>query len=989
MANVTKINVEERDYTISTDASLISYDSIKSGIASKNLQDAIDEVSKNIDKIDEVFVQNEHFVNLISGYSLYGSNPADKAGGLMVNPEWSACEDFIPVDSEVSISITISSVSFNASGIGKRYYDENKSYLSTSYTSDARYFRFCYHDDTVDDVIITINGIEYNNKKYKEIVNKDDFDVLTARVDTYDESIDEIRQDFDSINKIIERNENYVKLVSGYIITGDYGIISERDNCAATESYISISTEPTISLLVAASSKNVNKRFYDENKVYLGATYTDSAKYVRFWYDSPEIENISITINGVLYSTTQEFKEFALKEDIYDLDTEIENKVASDELFNISSVNMMNPALATFDRRYNGTTSSGTYGKIIANTSYAGSGMIEVKEGNTYTISGDGFYYNGSMPRGGYFDASATGAVGDMNIEPIEFYSPSMGIGKCFTVPQGIGVKYVNFLMTANSDRTAWGGNAMMNEGELAAEYQEYNLTKKIKSELIPGNDGSDSGSASDLITQWLTTPSRYDYGDVSSKLSNFRMHYMLKDKDLVVLNTGTSLTASSNQNNSVTLYGDAAYRPPLLQGKNFMSLFWNKLAWSNQYYRRYDAKIEKDGDVNMFIENGTFALCSTYLPDWDLGGSFRPCFMRYADVSSSNASIEFAIPEYANQFNFIHVTDQKGAQQCTISITEGNGYMEVYNGSSWVEANGYVFSERESAEVYLDSVSYVNPSNGSNATINNYQVKGNFTYQKRLKMRSVANHISDEKHMTITATQESNARFMYWGVEWSLRPYMITLINAARGSHNPLISNTVSEGISMRQLNHYQDNEVWSFKPDLIFTENPIINAGSSGPERAGYTTEYWGRVTENFFFADNQLSMKARAKTLYGQDYSNSLEWVIFNTSPSYYHSVKTDGTKEEMCEMNPSGDYLTWLDANERAHLHLTTNHPEVVAINAARFWRESAIFLYGNVYDSVVGTNATSTASFSVDGTHWNELGNKIMAKVILPVLDFVN
>ena len=46
MANVTKINVEERDYTISTNASLITYNSPTGILNSDNVQDAIEEVNE-------------------------------------------------------------------------------------------------------------------------------------------------------------------------------------------------------------------------------------------------------------------------------------------------------------------------------------------------------------------------------------------------------------------------------------------------------------------------------------------------------------------------------------------------------------------------------------------------------------------------------------------------------------------------------------------------------------------------------------------------------------------------------------------------------------------------------------------------------------------------------------------------------------------------------------------------------------------------------
>ena len=64
--------------------------------------------------------------------------------------------------------------------------------------------------------------------------------------------------------------------------------------------------------------------------------------------------------------------------------------------------------------------------------------------------------------------------------------------------------------------------------------------------------------------------------------------------------------------------------------------------------------------------------------------------------TTSTNASVTALIPVDAWQFNFIYRTDIE-CGDCTIGITQGNGKVEVFNGISWVEANGHVFSMLES----------------------------------------------------------------------------------------------------------------------------------------------------------------------------------------------------------------------------------------------------------------------------------------------------
>src|SRR5690606_24957486 len=93
----------------------------------------------------------------------------------------------------------------------------------------------------------------------------------------------------------------------------------------------------------------------------------------------------------------------------------------------------------------------------------------------------------------------------------------------------------------------------------------------------------------------------------------------------------------------------------------------------------------------------------------------------------------------------------------------------------------------------------------------------------------------------TVTFTGQTAGRFMYWGHEWSPRAYMITLVNAARGSHN-----TNANGAT--GLPRFADNEVFGFKPDLLYFELPIHNDGAAAA--GSYAGGYWERLTNNYVF-------------------------------------------------------------------------------------------------------------------------------------------
>ena len=467
-------------------------------------------------------------------------------------------------------------------------------------------------------------------------------------------------------------------------------------------------------------------------------------------------------------------------------------------------------------------------------------------------------------------------------------------------------------------------------------------------------------GSVASKTSKFLDVDS-IEYGDVSDKIPEFRKNWINKEKDLVVVSTGTSLTSSELHS---TEYIDKSERPPLMAVKNLASHIWDKIKWSGQFYRRYD-------NVGFFNELGIWTF-SDNLAEWDDNSPARTGETRYSDDVSSN--FKFEIPVNAWQFNLIYRTDSLGTENAAISITEGNGKVEVFNGTSWVEANGFIFSQKEAPVTILPSVTYLNPVTKVDSTLTDYQVKGNTTFQKRLKMRcksGAINSLATAKNVTISRT---SGRLMYWGVEWSERQFMITYINAARGSH----SGTVNSSLS---LMHFQDNEVWGFKPDLILSENPIHNSGAGSSPNSGYPTSYWAQTTEGYFFEANGVSMQDRALTLG----ITGLEFVIFNSSMGQNGgAINTDGTLESV--ENADGLMINALDAQMRCYDYLKANYPNLISLNAAKVWVEASRAMYPDLYKATLPSDKSGTTLLD-DGTHWNDLGAKVIARVVLPVFNF--
>ena len=621
-----------------------------------------------------------------------------------------------------------------------------------------------------------------------------------------------------------------------------------------------------------------------------------------------------------------------------------------------STHNLLDLSTLYFNVRY----STGS-AKIISDTSLpiALTEMVAVKEGEWYTVSGVGFYgMTSSAPQGGYFTEDATIKPNQAAIENIVFTKPVTGDGMCFQVPLGKNIKYVVFNLKSNADKTEIENpEVQLEEGEMATSYEPYGIKRTIKSEFLP--NFSNSSLNNDKLEKY-TDLSNLNYYPTENKFSKFKSHWLNKDKNLCIINTGTSLTARSSEH--CTTRVDANKRPPLLHSNNFASYIWDALCWEGQQYRRFDYP-------SFFIEEGAFVNASN-IEDWD-DGPYRYGITRYTD---GVGKITFNVPTTAWQFNFIYRTDSKGAENCVVKVAEGDGHMLVLNEQNeWVEANGYVFSQREVDALYLDKIDYINPANLNPASIEQYQVKGNTTYQKRLYMKSVKR--GSEKTISI---ENASGRLSYWGVEWSPREYMITYINAARGSHSSGISTAATA------LNHYQDNEIWSFKPDLFLTEDPIHNAGAAGAPNASVGhKDYYGTISDNFFFADNGISMKSRCKTLGLEE----PEWIIFNSTLTYNFNGFDKETGELLTTEMKDGLTWTGLDSQMSCYRYISEKYPEVTYINATKGWVRAAKEVYGNLAAATIGSGKDGL-TFTNEGSHWNDTGSKVMARQVLPVFNFI-
>lgn len=621
------------------------------------------------------------------------------------------------------------------------------------------------------------------------------------------------------------------------------------------------------------------------------------------------------------------------------------SKIDDNDLFELRSTNLINVRRVVNTERYspggNNIVSRGI-------TRFVRTDWIPVEEGKWYIINKN---LNG---RGGYFSTYGNTTA----VSSIDLISTSQGTSYMFYVPTGQNIKYVvlNLSTTTTTGNTLLYDDYQLEKGGVSTPHKEYLLKPQIKSTYLkdPYNESN--------LRKYITFDN-INYSGTSSKIVKFKEHWIKKDKDLVVVTTGTSLTGRNTEH--CTEHAFASSRPPLMNSNNFATHIWDALVWEGQQYRRYDSG-------GFFTETGTWTT-SGGIADWDDNG-YRTALTRY---STGAAFIGFGIPSGAWQFNFIYRTGINATENATITIIEGNGLVEVFNGTTWVEANGYVFSQKEPDITLLPSVSYVNPITGATDILTDYQTKGNTTYQKRLKMRCKNHSGLDSRSVgkTVTITN-TTGRLTYWGVEWSPREFMITYINAARGSHNGTVDSSLS-------LLHYQDNDIWGFDPDLLLIENPIHNSGGSGIPDPSYPTTYWGQTTDGFFFENSGVSLKSRAEDL--GVFVSDLEWIVYNSSIAYnFGGIDTAGSL--IPSTNIDGKVLTALDAQQLSHQWMVDNHPEVMSFNLVKNWVDAALDVYGNLRTSTVGSGKAGL-TFTNEGSHWNDTGCKVQARLIVPVFDF--
>jgi len=604
---------------------------------------------------------------------------------------------------------------------------------------------------------------------------------------------------------------------------------------------------------------------------------------------------------------------YAKESELTDFNAELDGKVASTYLFDKISFNKIDPSVVDFAHRYSISSK-----KVITADSalIAASAYIPVEEGQFYTVSGDGIY---SGYQGGYFAAS-----GDINaVDNITFLDPFTGSGKMFQVPTGEGINYVIISLTTNAGHTALVGDSQMEEGKSATDYQPYELKDYVKTDFIRDTD---SGTTDNTPEVWENR-----YPQVYPNLAHFLPKYFFgsgtgEDRCRIIL-WGDSLLARTNH----TSIGDvvASANPPCLTSQNFAAWLWDELRGNKPDYARYDAS-------DVFTETGTF---STLTDDanWDdktvLDGPTRVS-------TDSGASVAFTISGTYNYFNLLDRTDISGTDTVTVAVSEGNGYLlaKVDGGASWVEANGFTFSQLQSTS----------------------ELKvGNTLYQRRILFKKTGSGVDASVTVTISKGTDTG-RLLYWGLEkiGGDKPY-VQLVNSARGEH------------TIQTLLPTMYGDVINRSPDLVVFEIPLMNmieADSGLTNTLNWVQDIiWGDRVEGTSWA-----LKAK---------SNS--WVDFSILviiPHYKQAwFNSDGSFKVL-----SSGYTAQEIYQAVKGLIYSKGEVSFIDVSSAMDAEIVADPLFeGNLYNALASSSFTGN-TYTDDGGHANDKGAKVWAKTLCPV-----
>lgn len=372
---------------------------------------------------------------------------------------------------------------------------------------------------------------------------------------------------------------------------------------------------------------------------------------------------------------------------------------------------------------------------------------------------------------------------------------------------------------------------------------------------------------------------------------------------------------------------------PPTLITKNIGAYLKDYIQGQIPLYSRYD----KSG---VFTEIGTWETVTTN-PNWDDSGD-RPINTRR--TNTENASLEFTTDK--PYFNFVDRIDVNSSDNLIVSVASGNGrvWARLEGSVSWVEANGFVFSQNKSDYGGVDNA-------------NGY---GNTIYGRRVQFRKVSGGIGSNDTITITKPNDTTS-FLYWGLEEIEvdKPYT-NIINSARGGHR------------LDMLENYIEDDLYNRNPNLVILEIPFLNMIPFNSNLSYNLNSLQDFVWGDRVGFENVNSLKNRSNN-----------WGDFNVLlviPHYsQNQINTDndfinqssGYSAEEIYKSIKGFILS---KGDLPFIDISTNMINSINVDTA----------FTGIYNALEGSGVNGNTYLS-DGIHQNDKGTRVWVSSLAPLL----
>ena len=140
---------------------------------------------------------------------------------------------------------------------------------------------------------------------------------------------------------------------------------------------------------------------------------------------------------------------------------------------------------------------------------------------------------------------------------------------------------------------------------------------------------------------------------------------------------------------------------------------------------------------------------------------------------------------------------------------------------------------------------------------------------------------------------------------------------------------------------------------------------------------------MTHNYITnTDYELSMFSRAAHFGNTD----VEYAFFTASIAWnFNGIEEDGSLKHSLQSSSvkgKAKMMSALDKYQEATEYL--NSVGIPCVDAAKRWVEAGVSIFGDLKTATLGSGKGG-ATFTNEGSHWNDTGGKIMAKAVIPII----